>query len=171
MSGYFPKADFGAGERHRMERVSSSLSTKAAKIRALDAAGYSRRMIAAFLGIRYQHVRNVLVVQPGGGAAPVPPPAEAPDEVPAHGRCVVDKEGRIALSGALLAALDAEAGGSVPWRFEDGELKLMNRGAGLRFAQSLVADLAKRHPETSVDDFIAERRAEAARDEAVPPHE
>lgn len=35
--------------------------TVSAKIRALDAAGYTRSQIANFLGKRYQHVRNVLI--------------------------------------------------------------------------------------------------------------
>lgn len=37
------------------------LPTKSAKIRALNAKGASRSEIANYLGIRYQHVRNVLV--------------------------------------------------------------------------------------------------------------
>ncbi len=45
----------------RMEQISAGLPTKSAKIRALDEAGYSRSEIAKFLGVRYQHVRNVLV--------------------------------------------------------------------------------------------------------------
>ena len=44
-----------------MADVAEGLPTKAAKIRALDAAGYKRAEIARFLGIRYQHVRNVLI--------------------------------------------------------------------------------------------------------------
>ncbi|MCG8358672.1 MAG: AbrB/MazE/SpoVT family DNA-binding domain-containing protein [Kiloniellales bacterium] len=44
-----------------MNELVAGLPTKAAKIRALGAAGYTRSEIAKFLGIRYQHVRNVLV--------------------------------------------------------------------------------------------------------------
>jgi len=39
----------------------AGLPTKSAKIRALAAAGLSRSEIAKGLGIRYQHVRNVLI--------------------------------------------------------------------------------------------------------------
>lgn len=39
----------------------ADLPTKSAKIRALAAAGLSRSEIAKGLGIRYQHVRNVLI--------------------------------------------------------------------------------------------------------------
>lgn len=38
-----------------------NLGTKSAKIRALFAEGLTRSQIANYLGIRYQHVRNVLV--------------------------------------------------------------------------------------------------------------
>lgn len=37
------------------------LKNKSQVIRYLDAEGYSRSAIAAFLNVRYQHVRNVLV--------------------------------------------------------------------------------------------------------------
>lgn len=43
------------------QKVVEGLSTKSAKIRALNEAGFERTEIARFLGIRYQHVRNVLV--------------------------------------------------------------------------------------------------------------
>jgi lambda repressor-like predicted transcriptional regulator len=35
--------------------------TKSAAIRALTAAGHSRTVVAKALGIKYQHVRNVLI--------------------------------------------------------------------------------------------------------------
>ncbi len=38
------------------------LPTKSAKIRYLNAQGWERGAIAKHLGIRYQHVRNVLVM-------------------------------------------------------------------------------------------------------------
>ena len=44
-----------------MKRIAEGLPTIAAKIRALDAAGYKRADIAKFLGKSYQHARNVLV--------------------------------------------------------------------------------------------------------------
>lgn len=65
-----------------------NLKTKSAKIRTLDAAGFARTEIATFLGIRYQHVRNVLVsagtIQPKGTASvrsstQVPAPAALPE--------------------------------------------------------------------------------------------
>lgn len=47
--------------RHLPQKIVEGLTTKSSKIRALHSAGYSRTEIAQFLGIRYQHVRNVLV--------------------------------------------------------------------------------------------------------------
>jgi hypothetical protein len=43
------------------EDVTAGLATKSDKIRALAKAGYARAEIAALLGIRYQHVRKVLL--------------------------------------------------------------------------------------------------------------
>ena len=39
----------------------NGLTTKSAKIRLLDVQGFTRSQIATKLGIRYQHVRNVLI--------------------------------------------------------------------------------------------------------------
>ena len=48
-------------DRQPAEQVVVGLTTKSDKIRALFRAGYSRSEIARSLGIRYQHVRGVLV--------------------------------------------------------------------------------------------------------------
>ncbi len=178
MSSYMPKMSFTPEAKRLMERIAGSLPTKSAKIRALDAAGYKRTEIAAFLKTRYQHVRNVLGPLSSSEAkasAPSLPPstqnASEPGDELLHGRCVVDQHGRITLPQSVLAALDAEPGAIVPWRFENGELKLMGREAGIRFAQAMVADLAKQHPGSWADELIAERRAEAAREDAEQLHE
>ena len=47
--------------RVSFEDVTAGLATKSDKIRALAKAGYARVEIAALLGIRYQHVRKVLL--------------------------------------------------------------------------------------------------------------
>ncbi len=44
-----------------VNEVTDGHGTKSAKIRALAEAGYERAEIAKALGIRYQHVRNVLI--------------------------------------------------------------------------------------------------------------
>jgi hypothetical protein len=43
------------------EKKVRALPTKSAAIRSLSAHGMSRAEIARFMGIRYQHVRNVLI--------------------------------------------------------------------------------------------------------------
>ncbi|WP_312356726.1 GIY-YIG nuclease family protein [Agrobacterium sp.] len=48
-------------DRPSFEEVVSGLETKSDMIRALARAGYIRTEIASLLGIRYQHVRKVLV--------------------------------------------------------------------------------------------------------------
>jgi hypothetical protein len=48
-------------ERVRADLLIQDLKTKSDKIRALSKAGYSRTDISEVLGIRYQHVRKVLL--------------------------------------------------------------------------------------------------------------
>lgn len=48
-------------DRQPFEQVTAGLETKSDKIRALARAGYLRTEISALLGIRYQHVRKVLI--------------------------------------------------------------------------------------------------------------
>jgi hypothetical protein len=167
-------------ERRDMRAAVKGMRTKADKIRALAAAGHERAKMASFLGIRYQHVRNVLVrlearfpmgVPPSRGtglAEPAAPLTEwqesGPDQEPTYGSFVIDEHGRIMLPRNVIAALDGEPQRPIPWRFEDGELKLMNRAAGIRWAQELAARSPNAHLISS-DALIAERRAEAVRED------
>jgi hypothetical protein len=59
--------------RQATNEVTDGLETKSAKIRALAHAGYGRAEIARALGIRYQHVRNILIKSgnAGGGQAQI----------------------------------------------------------------------------------------------------
>lgn len=43
------------------EELMNEYKTKSGVIRYLDSTGMSRGMIAKFMNIRYQHVRNVLI--------------------------------------------------------------------------------------------------------------
>jgi hypothetical protein len=175
MSGRELNTNLTPEERERMAQIAASLSTKSAKIRALAAAGYKRARIADFLNIRYQHVRNVLVHSAREQGADANAVSEFQDEEPSaelmsYGRATVDEKGSVNLPRAVVEALEVRPGGWIPWRFEDGELKLMNRSAALRFGQSLAADLAKQHPGVWSEQLIAERRAEAAREDADQSH-
>lgn len=46
---------------YNLEELYKKLTTKSAVIRYLNAEGMKRGEIAKLLGIRYQHVRNVLI--------------------------------------------------------------------------------------------------------------
>ena len=155
-----------------MQRLTQSFATKSAKIRTLASAGYKRQQIADFLGIRYQHVRNVLVQAPSYRTPKDQPGrvAEAEESSPRKGDksrarsgvFIADPQGRITLPAELLEALDAKAGRPIPWRFDGGELKLMNVDARLRHARHI---LGKHLARISTGAFLAERRREAESEE------
>src|SRR5690242_1162090 len=88
-------------ERPRPEDLTQGLPTTSAKIRALGEAGYKRAEIARFLGIGYQHVRNVLLdAGIAGGASRAArrePPIPAPDEFRRGYRAFREKERRDAM--------------------------------------------------------------------------
>jgi len=164
-----------------MARLTAGLPTKAAKIRKLGAAGYKRQAIADFLGISYQHARNVLEQRGSGkGVYSFPPnrgaisvsespnaPYSASTEYHADigiARFTLDSEGRIKLTPELLAALKARPGGLITARLENDELVIMGVDASIRFAQRGIPPWKPGEPLWS-DELIAERRAEAARED------
>jgi bifunctional DNA-binding transcriptional regulator/antitoxin component of YhaV-PrlF toxin-antitoxin module/DNA-binding CsgD family transcriptional regulator len=211
----------GTPAQRPMGEVVKDLSTKSAKIRALAAEGYERAEIARYLGIRYQHVRNVLVgpspkaesktsasgaARPGAEAARMDALtaglATTSDKIRALGRtghrpaeiaahlgisyqhaynvlrdagpetgasapmsAVLGGDGRIVIPAAYRKAMGVEPGDVLILRCEDGELRIAGRDATIRRIQETVhryvsADVSL------VDELIAERRAEAARDAA-----
>lgn len=133
-------------DRPAMPDVVAGLRTKADKIRAMAAVGYSTSEIASFLTIRYQHAYNVLKES-----------RDMPDSV------TVGPDGRIVIPAQCRKALDIEAGDKLRLRIENGELRLISRRAGIKRAQSIVRRYV---PEgvSLVDELIAERREEAARE-------
>jgi len=138
--------------REAMERVATGLPTKSAKIRALARAGYSRSEIAKFLDIRYQHVRNVLVASP-------------PEILPMRITTTVGPGGRVAIPASYRQILGLEEGEEVVLSLEGGTLHLESRAARLSRIQERVASRMK-GPEFSVDAFLADRRAQAQREDA-----
>lgn len=151
-----------------MGRLTESLPTKSAKIRALDGAGYSRSEIAAFLGISYQHVRNVLGSLQASPSEPNEPtevpaaPGPGGPPVPTSGVLTLDEDGRLPLPRVLLDALGRQPGDTLMWRFEDGELIFMDRHAGVRWAQEFVA--AKPGRGSLMDGLREERDLQRARE-------
>jgi hypothetical protein len=158
-----------------MEKVASGFTTKSDKIRALDKAGYSRSQIADFLGIRYQHVRNVLVDEERkagvvhranrGMDDPARPFLhESNTDVHRAVRIDVRKDGTVVLPPALLNALGLSKGGVLLARVEDDEIKLMTPEMTTKKIQS---EMRKYVPEgvSLVDELIQERRREAKREQ------
>lgn len=142
-----------------MDRISAGQVTKSGKIRALGKAGYARGDIARYLGIRYQHVRNVLVSAEEKAA-----PFEAEARPPRQEWAQVGADGRLLVPAPYRRLLGLEGGGQVLLLLEDGELRIVGRDAAVRRAQELVARYVPRGTRLS-DELIAGRRAEAAHEE------
>ena len=94
--------------KDEMDQATQHLGTKSAKIRALAGLGVARSEIAKFLGIKYQHVRNVLV-QPAPARGDTPPLPTAPRadvpaawEVARKAADVADEEKFVADEGAVI---------------------------------------------------------------------
>ena len=145
-------------------------TTVSDRIRLLDRAGYARADIARILNKRYQHVRNVLEADAQrrrNSARPEPP---APDATGSGGvfRLQVAPDGALRLSTEIMEALGIPRGGTLAARLEDGELRLAEPVVALRKVQAQLAPLRARLQQEGVsvvDELIAERRAEAARDD------
>ena len=75
----------------------------------------------------------------------------------------VARNGRLVLPKMVREALGLADGGTVVFSVEGEEVKLTSIHQSVRHAQSLYRQYATHS--ASVDDFLAERRAETARDE------
>ena len=71
--------------------------------------------------------------------------------------------GRVVIPAAMRAALGLKAGARIVARVEDGAIVLEAIEASIRRAQAMVAPYATAGV-SAVDELIAERRAEAARE-------
>ncbi len=159
--------------------IIQSGATVSDNIRALDRAGYRRSEIAALLGKRYQHVRNVLVddqararVAVAGshsGVAESGQPFEAMlaamQQPETHSMWLdVDADGRLIIPPALRENLGVATGGKILFkRGADGVWTLSSVEQAIKRMQEIFAPYAK--PGVSlVDELIAERRAEAERE-------
>ena len=178
-----PATQFSASERDRVTALTRGLSTKAARIRALAAAGLDRSYVANALGLSYQHVYNVLSAgapladrvadagtnmanagpdaYPTAVAVPDPPDDDAPGPDPV--RAVVETGGRVAIPPAFLDALRLSEGDSIVLSLEGDELRVYGQGAAIRRVQRLVAQHVPADV-SLVDELIAERRREAQRE-------
>jgi AbrB family looped-hinge helix DNA binding protein len=77
----------------------------------------------------------------------------------------LDRQGRILIPAELRKELAMRPGEVLTLLVEDGELRIRSVSAGVRKAQAIAAKYIKPEPGRSlVDEFIAERRREAARE-------
>jgi AbrB family looped-hinge helix DNA binding protein len=149
----------------RLAELTADLSTTSAKIRALHAAGHSRSKIAAFLGIRYQHVRNVLVQDEARQArtsASLVPAEESAATRPVKLR--IGPDGRIVVPALFRESLGIREGDTLLASVEDGEIHLLTIPAAVRRAQALVRQYVP-DDVSLVDELLAERRREAERED------
>lgn len=148
-----------------MNRVVEGLPTIAARIRALDGAGYARADIARFLGKRYQHVRNVLAqARRKTEAAPTRSgTSDRPGDV-ASQKLRVAEDGRIVIPAEMRTAMLIDESGHLTARVVEGELRVLTPKAAIFKLQRMVREKA---PDgvSLVDELIAERRAEARRED------
>lgn len=145
-------------------KATKGLPTTAAKIRALDAIGVPRADIARFLGIRYQHVRNVLTrerpaTSVGVAEAVAPFEGDAPE-------VVVEPDGRITISPAAAGALGAGPGEALVALPRDGGLWLATRRASRQNARAMAQRLLARDgdPQSDLQDL---RRMQFEREERL----
>lgn len=146
--------------RAKVDRLVARLTTTADKIRALARAGYERADIARHLDIRYQQVRNVLVRD----AALREEAATHVEQSPKPEWMQVGADGRVVIPVAYRRLLDVENGGAVQVRVEDGLVRLSSRDDVVRRVQELFAPYLRKGA-SATEELIAERRAEAARED------
>lgn len=144
-------------------------ATKADQIRALNVNGYSRSEIAEVLGLRYQHVRNVLVDDERLKRAPERVRGMAESERPFEhasdviGRIVVGKNGKLTLPREMLEAIGAKDGDALLVRARNKEIRLITPDEATNRARALVRPFVQEGVSLA-DELIAERRAEATRE-------
>ena len=151
-----------------MARVVAGLPTTSARIRALFRAGYSRSEIRQYLGIKYQHVRKVLV-DSGYRESRLPRPVL---ETPAPGgpsgarpqmRVVVGPGGRLVIPAPYRSALGIAEGDAVFLRLDGRELRVVSDETEVREVREMIARYAPVGASLA-DDLIRERRREVASD-------
>lgn len=171
--------DIEAIERRRMDGLTAGLPSKSAKMRRLAEAGYERADIARYLGVRYQFVYNVLSApRPANDRGDVSPHETLADRGPSETQrgigslgpdapkwawVKVERGGCMDVPTHFLEALGVQDGDQVQLALEGDSIRILTRDRALR---ELRRKVRKFVPEgvSLVDELIAERRAEAAKD-------
>jgi hypothetical protein len=154
-------------ENNDFDMITKGLRTKSDKIRALAREGAATADIARYLGIRYQHARNVLVERglhtrrdnkDAGTAAAEP--ALPGDRAVWVG---IDALGRLQIPAALLKAAGIAGDEPVHVSASEHGIEIRSRRAALRRAHEIAKQFL---PDgvSLVDELIAERRREAGRE-------
>ncbi len=158
-------------DRQHMDELTAEVRSKSDKIRCLRAAGYERGDIARYLDIRYQFVYNVDTA-PRPKATKLPPgspdeaagSAELSEPAPNWVWTMIRKGGVIQVPAGFLESMGVAEGDQVQLALDGDVVRVLSRAAAIREAQELVRRYV---PEgvSLVDELLAERRAEAAREE------
>ena len=148
-----------------LSRSIENLTSKSAKIRALAARGMKRADIARLLGIRYQHVRNVLehdkVLNAGTKGEGAGESSSPPDQVQTASsvKLRIGPDGRIVVPAAFREAVGLKEGDVLFARLDGGEIHLLTPKAAMRRAQSIVREFVPQGV-SLVDELIEDRRRE-----------
>lgn len=150
--------------QERMRHLTEGLASKSAKMRALAKAGYKRKVIADFLGTRYQFVRNVLVQDEARHAKKAAGTTATGEAKLAPTKLKLGPDGRVVIPAAFREALGLSEGDTLIASIDDGELNLLTRRAAVRRAQAIVRQFV---PEgvSLVDELIEDRRREVEREQ------
>ncbi len=157
-------------ERRPMAEIIEGLATTADRIRALFRAGYSRAQIGTHLGIRYQHVRNVLL-RSGfeeiqlSCVCPCEQPPTADDRPPDQVRTTIGPGGRVVIPAQYRAALAIKEGDAVFMRLDGEELRVVSDATEVQRVREMIAGYVP-ESESVVDELILERRREAEAEES-----
>ena len=141
-----------------------SLPTTSAKIRALAARGVPRADIARELGIRYQHVRNVLEHDAQRNSRDAVDVAKNKGTKPVAAKVRLGPDGRVVIPAAYRETLNLTEGDTLFARVEGGEIRLITPMAAMRQAEAIMREVV---PDgiSLVDELIADRRREAESEE------
>ena len=124
-----------------MDDLTQGLDSKAAKVRALYSAGVSTGDIGRYIGIRYQHVYNVLL-RAGMIEKAAPQGAESPS-LGADAEIIVAEVGRgggIQLPDEVMQRYGLAAGETVYCRALPEGLMILSREAALRQVTELARE-------------------------------
>lgn len=156
------------------EEITRGLPTKSEKIRTLGRKGVPTADIARFLGIRYQHARNVLNdagLQHGGMAEEMPaletkmmPPLETAAPVSKGIWLDLEALGRLQIPLDMLAQAGLTLGDRVFIKPTEGGFEVLTR----RGAAARIREISAKYDRPGVslaDELIADRRREVAEEE------